>query len=150
MGAVKSFYENEVDALEPDTPGWDDPKNYNRRSKMALGKSKKSTKSSSKSKSSSSKGKKSKKDTSSKRYVASIWENKGDNGNYLSLAVDNLDTDSEYNKGTLIWFDKETEKYFKVKSMAVYNADKGPKNLTNKLVIDLDNDYHVEEMESEE
>lgn len=110
---------------------------------MALGnkksKSSKGGKSSSK--------KKSKKDNSSKRYVASIWENSGDNGNYLSLSVDNLDPDSEYHKGNLIWQDKETEKFYLVKSMSVYGADKGPRNLTNKLVIDLENEYHVEEIE---
>jgi hypothetical protein len=145
MGVMKRLYEEEVDSLEPDPPGWDDPKNYNRSKKMALGKSKKSSKTSSKGKSSS---KKSKKDNSSKRYVASIWSNEGDNGDYLSMSVDNLDPDSEYNKGSLIWYDKETEKYYKVKSMSVYGADKGPKNLTNKLVLDLENEYHVEEMEA--
>lgn len=111
---------------------------------MALG-SKKSK--SSKGKSSK---KKSKKDNSSKRYVASIWDNEGDNGNYLSLSVDNLDPDSEYHKGTLVWFDKELGKAFKVKSMSVYGADKGPRKLTNKLVLDLENEYHVEEMEEAE
>lgn len=143
MGRVKALWEEEQDSLEPEPDGWDDPKNYNRSSKMALG-SKKSK--SSKGGKTSSK-KKSKKDNSTKRYVASIWDNEGDNGNYLSLSVDNLDPDSEYHKGSLIWYDKETEKYYKVKSMSVYGADKGPRNLTNKLVIDLENEYHVEEME---
>lgn len=90
-----------------------------------------------------------KKDNSSKRYVASIWENENDNGSYLSMTVDNLDPDSEYHKGNLIWFDKETGKYYKVKSMSVYSADKGPRNLTNKIVLDLENEYHVEELEND-
>lgn len=111
---------------------------------MALGKGKSSDKKS--------KGKSKDKDNSSKRYVASIWENegKGDKPNYLSMSIDNLDPDSEYHKGVLVWFDKPTGKCYKVKQLAVYEADKGPKNLTNKIVLDLDNEYHVEEMESEE
>lgn len=112
-----------------------------------LGKSKKSKSSKS---GKSGKSKKSKRDNSAKRYIASIWENEGDNGTYLSLSVDNLDPESEYHKGVLLWADAETGKYYKVKQAAVYNADKGPKNLTNKLMIDLENEYHVEELESED
>ncbi len=115
-----------------------------------MGFAKKKSSSKSKSKSSKFSGKKSKKDNSSKRYVASVWENEGEDGTYLSMSVDNLKADSEYNKGSLIWFDKDTEKYYKVKAMNVYESDKGPKNLMNKLVLDLENDYHVEEMESED
>lgn len=115
------------------------------RLKMALGKGKSSK--SSKGGKSSGKSKKSNKDNSNKRYVGSIWENEGNNGTYLSMSVDNLDPDSEYHKGNLIWFDKETGQYYKVKSMSVYGADKGPRNLTNKLVLDLENEYHVEPLE---
>lgn len=118
---------------------------------MALGKGKTKSKSSSSSSKGSSKGgaKKGKKDNSAKRYIASIWENENDNGSYLSMSVDNLDPDSEYHKGFLIWQDNETGKYYKVKSMAVYSADKGPRNLTNKIVLDLENEYHVEELEQD-
>lgn len=92
--------------------------------------------------------KKGERDNSGKRYVASIWSNEGAKGDYLSLSVDNLDPEKEHYKGNLLWYDAETEKYYKVKSMAVFAADKGPRNLTNKLVIDLNNEYHVEEVES--
>lgn len=90
-----------------------------------------------------------KRDNSGKRYVASVWKNEGKNGEYLSLAVDNLDPDSEHNKGTLLWYDKDTEKYYKVKSMNIFEAEKGPEALLNKLVLDLNNEYHVEEVEAE-
>jgi hypothetical protein len=115
---------------------------------MALGGNKKSKTSSSKGGKPGKKG--GKKDNSSKRYVASIWQNEGDNGPFLSMTVDNLDPDSEYHKGVLLWFDVERKEYFKVKSMSVYESDKGPKNLTNKIVLDLDSDYHVEAVELEE
>jgi hypothetical protein len=97
------------------------------------------------------KASKGERDNSGKRYIASIWENegKGDKGNYLSMSVDNQDPESEYHTGNLIWFDKESGKYYKVKSLAVYEADKGPPNLTNKIVLDLNNEYHCEELEQE-
>jgi hypothetical protein len=143
-GYKRYLHDQEMDeSAEPDHPDSEDPKNYRKEKKMALGGNKKG-KSDSK-KGGSSKG--GKKDNSAKRYVGSIWENEGRDGNFLSMSVDNLDPDSEYHKGNLIWFDKETEKYYKVKSMAVYNSDKGPKNLTNKLVLDLENEYHVEQIE---
>ena len=94
------------------------------------------------------KGKGKKKNNEDRRYVGSIWENDGDNGTFLSMSVDNRDPDDEYYKGKLIWFDAEKEQYFEVKSMSVFEAQKGPRNLTNKLVLDLDNEYHVEEMDS--
>lgn len=91
---------------------------------------------------------KGKKSSEGRRYVGSVWENEGNDGTFLSVSIDNRDEDDEYYKGKLIWFDAETETYYEVKSMAVYGASKGPKNLTNKLVIDIENDYHVDEMDS--
>ena len=90
----------------------------------------------------------SKKQSEGRRYVGSVWENEGNDGTFLSVSIDNRDESDDYYKGKLIWFDAETETYYEVKSMAVYGAQKGPKNLTNKLVIDIENDYHVDEMDS--
>lgn len=142
MGAYKQFLLENEEELEPDHPDSEDPKNYRKEKKMALGKGKKEDKKKSG-------GKKGERDNSGKRYVASIWENENDRGSYLSMSVDNLDPDSEYHKGNLIWFDKESGKYYKVKALAVYSADKGPRNLTNKIVLDLNNEHHVEEIEQD-
>ena len=96
-------------------------------------------------------GKKQERDNSGKRYIGSVWENEGKDGkdNYLSLSIDNQDPAGEHHKGFLLWHDVETGKYYKVKSAAIFTADKGPANLMNKIVIDINNDYHVEELESE-
>lgn len=84
-----------------------------------------------------------------KRYFASVWQNKSKAGNtYLSVSVDNQSPDDKYHCGTLIWFDKETGKYYRVKSMNVYEPVHGPPNLMNKLVIDIEDDYHVEPMDN--
>lgn len=113
---------------------------------MALG-SKKSG--SSKSDKKSGKGKK----ESSYRTVGSIWENEIETKNgsktILNFNVDNQDPDDEYHQGTLLWVDQKSGKTYKVKSMNVFDTDKGPKSLLNKLSIDLNNEYHVEELEAE-
>lgn len=90
-----------------------------------------------------------KKKESLKRYIGSVWENEGKNGTFLSISIDNQDPDDKYYRGKLMWFDTETEKYYQVKSLAVYDADKGPDNLLQKVVMDLDNEYHVEELDLE-
>jgi hypothetical protein len=114
---------------------------------MALGS--KSGKSSKGGKKSGKSGKK----KSSYRTIGSIWENEietrdGDTKTILNFNVDNPDPDDEYHQGTLLWLDAETGKAFKVKSMNVFEAEKGPKTLLNKLSINLENEYQVEEQES--
>jgi hypothetical protein len=89
------------------------------------------------------------------RNVGSIWENEietkdGDTKTILNFKVDNPDPDDKYHSGTLVWVDAETGKSFKVKSMNIFEAEKGPKELLNKLSINLENEYHVEELEAEE
>ena len=113
---------------------------------MALGSKKGS---SSKSKGKSSKGKK----KGSYRTVGSIWEREIETREgektILNFNVDNQDPDDEYHQGVLLWQDAETGKLFKVKSMNIFEADKGPKNLLNKLSINLENEHQVEEIEAE-
>ena len=59
-----------------------------------------------------------------------------------------IDPESEYHKGRLIWQVAESGKCYQVKSFSIYDAsDKGPAELLNKLVLDLDNEYHVEELD---
>ena len=99
-------------------------------------------------KDSSKKGKasgKKQRDNSGKRYFGSIWEN----GEFLNASIDNQEEDSEHNKGTLIWFDRETQKYYRVKSFGIFEPNKGPKNLTHKMVLDINNEYQVEEVEQD-
>jgi len=85
------------------------------------------------------------------RYIGSIWENENKKGEtFLSASIDNHKPDDKYFKGTLLWHDSEDNSYYKVKGMSVYDSDKGPENLTNKLVLDLESDYHVEELSNEE
>lgn len=97
-------------------------------------------------KSSSSKKKSSKK-KGLKRYIGSVWLNDGRHGEFRSISIDNLDTDDEYYRGKLIWFDAETDKYYFVKSLNLTDnvPESAPENLEEKLVIDLENEHHVEE-----
>lgn len=99
-------------------------------------------------------GKKDKKSKKSSQYrtIGSIWKNEietrdGEEKEVLNFNVDNPDPEDKYHQGTLIWKDAETGKLFRVKSMNVFPADKGPDNLLNKLSIKLDNEYHVEELD---
>jgi hypothetical protein len=100
-----------------------------------------------------SKGKGGKKKVSSYRTVGSIWENKvkvdGKTKTILNFNVDNPDEDDEYHQGTLVWIDAKTGKTFKVKSMNVFEAEKGPDELLNKLSINLKNEYQVEELDAD-
>lgn len=113
---------------------------------MALG-----SKKSGSSKSGKSSGKSGGKKKSSYRTVGSIWENEvkvdGKRKTILNFNVDNPDPDDEYHQGTLLWLDAETGKAFKVKSMNIFEAEKGPDTLLNKLSINLENEYQVEEQE---
>ena len=88
------------------------------------------------------------------RTVGSIWEReietKDGEKTILNFNVDNQDPDDEYHQGVLLWQDAATGKLFKVKSMNIFEADKGPKELLNKLSINLENEHQVEEIEADE
>ncbi len=99
-----------------------------------------------------------KKDYKNRRYVASIWENQGDYGPYDSVAIDNHsptkvnkktkeEEDNKYFTGYLMWQDAETEKFYHIKSMNIIQPKESPEGMKGKLVIDLDNEYHVDELE---
>jgi hypothetical protein len=93
--------------------------------------------------------KSSKKSKGAYRSVGSIWENvitvKGEEKTILNFNIDNRDPDDEYHQGSLVWLDAETGKAYKVKSMNLFPADKGPKALLNKVSINLENEHQVEE-----
>ena len=67
--------------------------------------------------------------------------------NYNQLKDDG--TPNPYYKGNLMYFDATTGKYYKIKSMAVrapspHGVDHGE---VNSIMIDLDDTFHVEEIE---
>lgn len=90
-----------------------------------------------------------------KRFIGKLRERTGANGDYIVLLVDNPNPEKAdgsadpYYKGNLIWFDQETGLYYKVKQVALRNpSEKGAEHGDiNSLMIDLDNAYHVDEME---
>lgn len=88
--------------------------------------------------------KKTKKTTEKKsnyRRVGTIWNSDKFDGQYFS-------TDKEC---VLLYLDPETDKYYKVKQIGVFDPhEKAPEAVAANLSLDLSNEYHVEEVEDDE
>jgi len=84
--------------------------------------------------------KKGKKKDSEYRNVGSLWEATKFDGYNISI--------NDYS-GNLIYQDKDTGEYYKVKAISCYEPkrDDVPKNLVYDLVIDLKSDYQTEQLE---
>lgn len=97
-----------------------------------------------------------------RRFIGGVWKRKGQNGDFLQIAIDSptptkLDkntgeeVEDKYHKGLLLWRDNATNEMFIVKQINVHKP--GPKaaerGCTNSLSIDLDNEYSVIKLERE-
>lgn len=71
------------------------------------------------------------------RRIGTMWESKKYEGTH-NISVDDY-------HGDLIFQDKETKKFYKVKAISLYNPnEKAPENAIYNLTIDLKNDYQTE------
>lgn len=84
------------------------------------------------------------KKSNSWRQIAGVWENEGADGVFYSVNVNN---NSTYSPGKLVWIDEQTGGTYLVKSLNVYDVDPSlsEKRLPiQNLSINLENEYHVE------
>lgn len=87
------------------------------------------------------------------RFIGKVREFKSENGNFLKILIDNPTpvkkdgTEDTYYKGSLCWVDAVTGKTYIVKQVNLRGvSDTGAKRGDQfSLMIDLENDYHVEE-----
>lgn len=80
------------------------------------------------------------------RRIAKIYSNTSQNGTeYLSVSVSKpfKDKTGKAKGGRLLFEDVETEKLYLVKSASIFEAQD---SAVFDVVIDLDNDYNVEEL----
>ena len=84
-----------------------------------------------------------------KRYIGKVKEYEGKYGPFKNILIDNPDMSSEFSKGSLIWIDKESGKKYLVKQLAVkgVHEDALAKGFVNSLMIDLSNEYQVQELD---
>lgn len=86
----------------------------------------------------SSKNKSSSKAKGSWRQIASVWENQGRDGTFLSVTVNG---NNQYSPGKLLWVDETTGNVYQVKNMNVYEVQaSGDRLPLQNLSINLDND----------
>ena len=84
-----------------------------------------------------------------KRYIGKVKEMDGKFGKFSNILIDNPDMSNEYSKGSLIWIDKESGKKYLVKQIAVkgVHEDALAKGFVNSIMIDLSNEYQVQELD---
>lgn len=89
-----------------------------------------------------------------RRWLGKIKNQQSQYGTFQKLMVDNPypnnqdGTPNTYHKGHLLWLDAETGKKFLVKQVKVVNPSEAQrqKGIAASLCIDLDDQYHVQEL----
>jgi len=92
------------------------------------------------------------------RYVAKVRNMSGSNGPFQKIYAENSNplnadgTPNKYFKGSLLWVDAETGKYYQVKQLSFFNPPQGmnpsqaEKGFASFITLDLENKYEVEEL----
>lgn len=90
-----------------------------------------------------------------RRYIGKIVEVESKNGVFDKITIDNIypktkdGEPNKYFKGHLLFIDAETGKHFKIKQIGLGGVSEKAKEwgATDSLYIDLDDEYHVDELD---
>lgn len=90
-----------------------------------------------------------------RRYIGKVQQVNGANGLFQKILIDNPNpakedgTPNQYYKGSLLWCDAKTGKKFAVKQMSLkgVSQDMLQKDFVSSIAIDLDNEYHVKNLD---